>query len=80
MPSTGLFNIILAKAAKADGPPAAIKVEEVEAQCLTCEGRLCAKLGAGLEAVKGGIVVVCTTCGARQGISNHLFAGVIRGA
>lgn len=80
MPSTGLFNIVLAKAGKAEGSRVGIKVDEVTAQCLTCDGTLSAKPGAGLEAVEGGVVIVCTACGVRQAVSNQLFAAVIRGA
>ncbi len=79
MPNTGLFNITRADAAPAEGQQGTRSVTRVRAQCLTCLTDLRATLGAGLEAVEGGVVIACSGCGARQGVSNNLFAEVTRG-
>lgn len=76
MPNTGRFNIIRADKASAEIPEGSRQVAELRAQCLSCSRSFLAKSGAGLESVDGGVVITCTACGARQGVSTQLFAAV----
>lgn len=76
MPNTGRFDITRADAACAEAADGCVKVTELRAQCLSCSRYFLARLGAGLESMEGGVVISCSACGARQGVSTSLFEGV----
>lgn len=76
MPNTGRFDIIRADATCGEATLGSAQVTELRAKCLSCSRFFLAKPGSGLEPLDGGVVIICTACGARQGVSIHLFAAV----
>ncbi len=73
MPNTGSFHLHEVSGQSEGTPEHFTFITAVRATCLKCKTVLHAKGLPELENIKGGTVLCCSGCGARQAISNARF-------
>lgn len=77
MSNTGLFS--LHEVAGSHEEHQFSSIDYIQATCLSCNRSVLAKGLPELEVIKGGAILYCPGCGARQAISNARFDVFLKG-